>query len=55
MTPTPKVTTAAIAGAVVVIAVWIAGLVGFTVPAEVAAAFTVLASFIAGWFKADVK
>jgi hypothetical protein len=44
MKPTRKVQNGGIAGAAVVILVWIVGMFGLAVPAEVASAFTVLAA-----------
>lgn len=40
--PTVKVTTGALAGALCVIAAWIAELSGLTVPPQIAAAFTMV-------------
>lgn len=39
-TPTPKVAASGLAGAVTVILVWVAGLAGLEVPAEVATSVT---------------
>lgn len=50
--PVKKVTAGGAAGAAVVVAVYVAGLFGLAVPAEVASAVTVLASFGAGYLKA---
>lgn len=47
--PYPKVQNAGIAGAVTVLVVWVAGLVGLDVPPEVASAFTTLVAFGAGY------
>ncbi len=47
----PKVKAGGAAGAAVVVAVWVAGLLGFHVPAEVAEAATVLAGVAAGYLK----
>ena len=53
MTPTPKVAAAGIAGAVSVILVWLLNTVaGVDVPPEVAAAFTTVLAFGAGYLKA---
>lgn len=52
-TPTPKVAAAGITGAAALIIVWVAGLFGLEVPAEVAAAFTVILAFVGGYLKAD--
>lgn len=51
--PTNKVATSGAAGALTVVAVWIAGLYHLEVPPEVAAAATVLISFAAGWLRRD--
>lgn len=50
--PVKKVTAAGAAGSAAVVLIYIAGLLGLDVPAEVAAAVTVLASFGAGYLKA---
>lgn len=47
----PKVQAAGYAGAFSIIVVWIASLVGLTIPPEVASAITVLASVAAGYIK----
>jgi hypothetical protein len=52
VTPQPKVVAGGIAGAATIILVWVAGILGVDVPAEVASAFTVLVSFAAGYLKA---
>lgn len=52
MTPTPKVAAAGIAGALSVILVWIMGLTGLDIPAEVAASLTTILAFLAGYLKA---
>lgn len=54
-TPTPKIAAVGITGAVALIIVWVAGLFGLEVPAEVAAAFTVVLAFVAGYIKTDVS
>lgn len=51
MSVNPKVQAAGWAGAVTVLVVWLAGLAGVDVPAEVASAFTVLVSTLAGYVK----
>lgn len=51
--PTPKVVAAGAAGAVVTIGVWIAGLFGLEVPAEVAGAAVVLVAVAAGYIAPD--
>lgn len=48
--PVAKVTAGALAGAVTVILVWVAGLAGVEIPPEVASAITTVLSFIAGYF-----
>ena len=50
-TPTPKVAAAGVAGAFTVLVVYIVGLAGLDVPAEVASAFTTLIAFAAGYIK----
>ena len=52
MTVNPKVQAAGWAGAVTIILVWIAGMFGVDVPAEVASAFTALVATSAGFIKA---
>lgn len=49
----PKVTTGTGSGALVLVIVWILGSFGFTVPPEVAAALTLLASSVAAWATPD--
>ena len=51
MTPQPKVVAGGVAGALTIVLVWVAGMLGLAVPAEVASAFTVLVSFAAGYLK----
>lgn len=53
MTPKPKVVAGGAAGAVTIMVVWIAGMFGLEVPPEVASAFTVLVSFVAGYVKSE--
>ena len=53
MTPNRKVGAAGLAGALSVILVWMLSLFGVTVPPEVAAAFTALLAFGAGYLIAD--
>lgn len=48
--PTPKMATSGIAGAVSIIIIWILDQFGVKTSAEVASAFTVIVSFIAGYF-----
>lgn len=55
LTPTSKVTAAGLGGAIVLVAIWIAGLFDVEIPAEVAAALTTLVSFAAGWFKLEER
>lgn len=51
-TPTPKVAAAGIAGAVTVLLIYVAGLVGLDdIPAEVSSAITALIAFAAGYLK----
>ncbi len=47
----PKVAAGGIAGALTVILVWLVGLAGVDVPAEVASAITVVIGFAAGYLK----
>lgn len=49
--PIPKVVAAGTAGAVTVLLVWIAGLLGLDVPEEVAAAVTAILATAAGYLK----
>jgi hypothetical protein len=49
--PVAKVTAAGAGGAVAVVGVYVAGLFGVEVPAEVAAAVSTLAAFAAGYLK----
>ena len=51
LSPQPKVVAGGIAGAFTIVLVWVAGMLGVDVPAEVASAFTVLVSFAAGYLK----
>lgn len=50
LTPVRKVAVGGAAGAVTIIIVWVAGLLGLDVPAEVASAFTVLITFAVAYF-----
>lgn len=49
----PKVVAGGAGGAAALVLVWLAGLFGLDVPAEVAVAFTVLLSAGASWFQRD--
>jgi hypothetical protein len=51
LAPQPKVAAGGIAGVLTILVVYIAGLFGIEVPAEVSSAFTVLVSFVAGYVK----
>ena len=53
MAPRPKVVAGGVAGALTVVVVYVAGLFGLDVPAEVASSFTVLVSFAAGYLKSE--
>lgn len=53
MKPRPKVAAAGIGGAASILLVWVAGLLGLEVPAEVAAAFSTVVSFAAGWLQPE--
>jgi len=52
MTVNPKVAAGGIAGAVTILVVYIAGVLGLDVPPEVSSAFTTLVAFGAGYLKA---
>ena len=52
LAPEPKVVAGGAAGAASIILVYVVGLFGIDVPAEVASAVTVLISFGAAYFKA---
>ena len=49
----PKVVASTIGSAAVVIACWLISLAGVDVPIEVAAALTVIATFLCGYLKLD--
>jgi hypothetical protein len=49
--PQPKVVAGGIAGAVSILVIYAANLLGIDVPPEVASSFTVLVSFAAGYIK----
>jgi hypothetical protein len=51
--PTPKVAAVGVAGAVTIVLVWVAGLLGIEMPPEVAAAIATLLTFGAGYFKIE--
>lgn len=51
--PTPKVAAAGVGGSLAVVLVWVAGLAGVEMPAEVAAAVALLLSFGAGYLKRE--
>jgi len=51
--PTPKVAAAGVGGSLAVVIVWVAGIAGVEVPAEVAAAIALLLSFAAGYLKRE--
>jgi hypothetical protein len=56
MAPTdihPKVAAATLAGAVTILVVYIAQLAGWTLPPEVASAFTTVIAFGAGYLKSS--
>lgn len=53
LAPTRKVTAATAASALVIVGVWVAGLLGAQVPADVSAALQVVATFAAGWTVTD--
>ena len=49
----PKVAAGGVAGAVTIVLVFVAEMCGLEIPAEVASAFTVILSFLAGYLKAS--
>ena len=51
MNVAPKVQAAGAAGAITILAVWVAGLFGLSVPPEAASAFTTLIATAAGYLK----
>lgn len=51
--PTEKVQAGAYAGAAVVVLIWVAGLLGVDMPAEIAGALVVLISAPVAWLKTD--
>jgi len=51
--PRPKVAAAGIGGSAAVLVLYMLGLFGVAVEPEVAAAIATLASFLAGYFRAD--
>lgn len=53
MAPKPKIVAVGVAGSLTILLVWVAGLFGLDVPPEVASAFTVLVSSLAGWLKSE--
>lgn len=50
-TPVPKVAAGGLAGAVTLVVVWVAGLLGLDIPPTVAAALTVIFSSGAAYWK----
>jgi hypothetical protein len=55
VTPTDKVAAGGAASLAAVVLAWVAGELGVDMPAEVAAAFTGLLAFAAGWFKRETR
>lgn len=53
MAPKPKVVAGGVAGSLTILLVWVAGMFEVEVPPEVASAFTVLVSFVAGYVKSE--
>jgi len=53
--PTDKVAAGGAASLAAVVLAWIVGQLGLDMPAEVAAAFTGLMAFAAGWFKRETR
>lgn len=51
----PKVVASSVSAAAVCVICWLASQAGVDVPAEVAAALVVIATFAAGWIKTDPK
>lgn len=51
--PSSKVTAAGLGGAISILAVFIAGAAGLTIPPEVASAVTILAACAAGYFQKE--
>ncbi|WP_153008332.1 MULTISPECIES: hypothetical protein [Rhodococcus] len=49
--PTAKVAATGIAGSIAIVLIWVAGLAGIDMPAEVAAAITAIIAFGAGYMK----
>lgn len=49
----PKVQAVGVAGAITVVIVWVASMLGVDVPGEVASAFTIIISFLAGYLKSS--
>ena len=53
--PTPKVAAAGVSGAVALIIVWIVGMFGVEVPAEVGAALATILAFVGGYLIPDAS
>ena len=53
LTPQPKVAAGGVAGAVAVVLIWVAGLFGLDVPAEVAGSVVVVLMFATSYLKRD--
>lgn len=51
--PSPKIVASTVAGAAVIVGVWLASLAGVTVPTEVAGAATVIISAVSGYLIPD--
>lgn len=51
MNVSPKLAASSIAGSITLIVVWVTSLFGLEMPPEVASAFTVIFSFLAGYIK----
>lgn len=53
MKPTPKMAAAGIGGSFALIAVWVAGMVGVPMPAEVGTALGAVLSWVFGYMKRE--
>ena len=51
--PTAKMTSVGASGAAMILIIWIAGQLGIEIPAEVAAAITTIAAWLAGYVTND--
>jgi hypothetical protein len=53
LTPTPKIQSVTLAGAVAVVLVWVGSLAGLDIPGTVEAAFTLIIAAAAGYLTRD--